>query len=66
MSKLLPETAWAAQEVITTGLYHLINQGCLINIEITVLTNLLEVLYAYGINLIAHIFLFLHINTQKY
>lgn len=51
---------------ITTGFCHLINQGCLINIEITVLTNLLEVLYSYGVNLIAHRHLFLYISIPRY
>lgn len=36
------------------------------NIEITAIPNLFKILYANGINLIAHILLFLYTNTQKY
>ena len=50
----LSKTARTTQEVITSGLDHLIHQCRLINIEITVITNLFEILNADRINFIAH------------
>ena len=52
------ETARTTQEVITSSLYHLIHQCCLINIEITVITNFFEILNADRINFMAHILFF--------
>ena len=37
------------------GVRHLVNQGCLVNIKIAVSADLLEVLYADGINNLVHI-----------
>ena len=48
------ETPRTTQEIVTSGLNQLINQSCLINIEITVFTDLLEVLYADRINCLTH------------
>ena len=62
----LAKTARTTQKIITASLHHFMHQGRLINVEITVLTNFLEILDADGKNLIAHILLLLYINTQKY
>ena len=45
-----------SQEVVTSGLYHLVHPGRFINIEITVLTDFLEILDSDGIYFIAHTF----------
>ena len=52
----LSETSRTAQEVVTSGLYHLVHPGRFINIEITVLTDFLEILDSDGIYFIAHTF----------
>ena len=49
-----PEASGAAEEVILSGSNQLIDQGCLVNIEIAVLANFLEVLYADRINCLVH------------
>ena len=54
----LNNITWTTQEVITSSLYHLIHQFCLINIEITVITNFFEILNANRINFMAHILFF--------
>ncbi len=54
-----PEASGAAEEVILSGSNQLIDQGCLVNIEIAVLANFLEVLYADGINCLVHGFVYL-------
>ena len=52
-----PEASGAAEEVILSGSNQLIDQGCLINLEIAVLADLLEVMYAYVVNSLVHIVL---------
>ena len=50
----LPKAPRAAEEVVSSGIRQLVNLGGLIDIEIAVLTNLLEVLYTDGINSLVH------------
>ena len=45
----LSETSWAAQEVNLSSFDQLINQGGLVNIDITVFYNALEILYSYRV-----------------
>ena len=53
-----PETARRTEEVITAGLYHFVDQGRLVNIEIAFLAEFLEILDTDGIYLITHKLLF--------
>ena len=62
----LSETARTAQEIITSRLHHLINQGRLIYIEIVIPTKTFEILNTNRINLAAHTHCFLHcLRTAK-
>ena len=62
----LSETARTAQEIITSRLHHLINQGRFIYIEIVISTKTFEILNTNRINLAAHTHCFLHcLRTAK-
>lgn len=51
----LSKTARTAEEVVTACLYQLINQSRFINVEISLFTDFLEVLYSDRIDFVAHI-----------